>query len=622
MWKKSIHSEVNSQFVSNSYPVFGEEISISIRMFAESPVKKVYLQTIVNGGIEISPLKPRQKRGRFIYFGENFLLNQQRFQYHFIIETQAGEYLFYTRHQVTAFQPTEDHDFVILVDFAQPHWVASAVFYQIFPDRFWQGDQKNQIENKEYYYDGWPVQKMNWDDPPLEYPEGHCLDFFGGDLKGIKDKIPYLKKLGVNALYLNPIFSAKTTHRYDCIDYFSVDSHLGGNAALVDLVKALHENNMYIIIDVSINHTGNEHPWFLRALDRPDSEEAEFYYINKDKSYEAWGGFHTLPKLNFNSKKLRDILIHAEDALVKKYLKEPFFIDGWRFDVGNHTGCLDKDQFANEIYQQIRSEVKKINPQVYIIGEHWTDNISFLQGDQWDGAMNYFASCQPLRSFCGLLDRFLWKVDDPFEVRQPASGIILKEQIEQHYHRLPNQIAFLQYNLIDSHDIFRFHNFKKAFAFERYKGMIILLFLLPGTPSIYYGDEIGLPGTCETDEGCRYPMNWEKNKQQQKFYHLYQKLAHLKQNESALHYGCYRILLADEDTFVYSRFDEQKAFIGIASHTQKRKEIVFPVDSIGIKANSIAEDLFTHQQLIIRDGKMVVPLAKNESYLFKCQIEE
>lgn len=203
-----------------------------------------------------------REAGGLVYWTCELPIIERRTQYHFYIATENCIY-FYTQKEITTYLPEHSYDFVLLTDYVQPAWVKDAVFYQIFPERFCNGDPSNDVKTGEYSQDGFPAIHMeHWDDTPLTYEQGHCMDFYGGDLQGIRQKIPYLKELGVTAVYLNPIFYAPSCHKYDCLDYFHVDPHFGGDEALAELSKALHENGMKLILDISINHTGTGHRWF------------------------------------------------------------------------------------------------------------------------------------------------------------------------------------------------------------------------------------------------------------------------------------------------------------------------------------------------------------------------
>lgn len=607
-WKKSIHSEVNSNFVSNPFPKFDEKVVVKVCFLKDENVEKVVLRCIINGEETHLRMVYDYEKNNLVYYKTDLNINQKNINYHFIIKHKEYGYIYYNRKSVYNYAPTEDNDFVIIADYENPEWVASSVFYQIFPDRFCNGNPDISVKTNEYEFDGHKTIQMKWEEKPLEYKDGHCLDFFGGDLKGVEDKIDYFKELGVNAIYLNPIFEAKTHHRYDCTDYFHVEKHLGGDEGLISLVDNLHKNNMKIMIDVSVNHTGNNHIWFEKALKDKNSIERNYYYFEENNNYRGWYGFHTLPQLNYKSEDLKNIIYKSENSLVKHYLKKPFDIDAWRFDVGCHTGRADKDQLSNQVWKEVREAIKEVKKDAYIIGEHWEDNISYLLGDEWDAAMNYFASGIPLRSFAGMIHRRLWRHEGKLAMVKPCTGIELEEQIMQHYSRIPNQLAFLQYNLIDSHDIFRFHVHEEVYNFDLYRGLISTMYLLPGTPSIYYGDEVGVGGHAYSDEGIRYPMEWNKNKWNKNHLEMYKKLSHLKINEKAMHYGNYKVIYSDEDSFIFARYNEEKYIISILTRNENKK-IEIPSYLIGLN-DLEGKELFSENKVKAEKGYIKIDTAE------------
>ncbi len=619
-WLDSLYSEVNDEFVSNPFPALGETVTVKLRCFSDHTATRFFLRTAINGMNALLPMRRAEAAGRFTYYETTLKVSQPWMSYHFIVETPET-YYFFNRREVVTYHPTEDHDWVLIAGFENPDWVPRSVFYQIFPDRFRNGNPENDVRTGQYALSGHETIKMEWSEPAMPYRKAFSLDFYGGDLAGIKEKIPYLKALGVNAVYLNPIFSAGTSHGYDCTDYFHVADHFGGDGALIDLVDELHRNGIRLILDVSINHTGSEHPWFRKAIDDPSSEERGFYYISDDGTYIGWAGLHTLPQLNYSNDRLREIMFRGDDSVVRRYLRPPFGIDGWRFDVGNSTGRKDEHQLSHEVFREVRRAVKKTKPDAYIVGEHWEYNIAYHLGDQWDGAMNYFASGRPLRVFAGEIDHFLEGVAGVGKKRLPGSGKVLADQIMQHYTRLPNCHAYLQFNLLDSHDIHRFHNNREVFSPGIYRGMVIVLFLLPGTPSIYYGDEIGLPGYIEAVEGARYPMEWNEAAWNREFFALYGTLAVLKRTEPALQYGGYRVLFADLETMAFARFTRTRGFIGVISHNRHERTVELPVSLIGGIDGVPASEVFTNEEYPVKDGTIELTLGPNRSALLAIELD-
>ena len=443
--------------------------------------------------------------------------------------------------------------FELIADLDVPSWIPNSVCYQIFPDRFAKGDPSVGVKGGDYVFDGHSPIAMDWNHEPLQYGEGHCLDFFNGDLKGVADKVPHFKELGVTALYLNPIGCSMTTHRYDCTDYFHVDPKLGGDAAYASMLDVMHQNGIKVITDISINHTGTEHPWFRSA--KAGGVEREFYYEDGEGDFDYWFGVKTLPQLNYRSERLRELVFQGEGSVLRKFLRAPFNQDGWRMDVATCVGVNKDDRMCHEIWREVRSSVKGVNPQAYIVGECWEDASSFLEGDQWDATMNYVGCSRPLRSWMGEEDRYFCRnMNDP-GVCRPFTARELGENLCCQLASLPSQMVYQQMNLIDSHDIPRLYNHGQVFDRDLYFGAVMMQFVLPGMPSIYYGDEVALAGPMGTAEDCRYPMQWDRSKWDMSFYDLYCSLGRLRSTfKDALGTGVWEFGYCDDDVLEFTRY--------------------------------------------------------------------
>ena len=618
-WRASIRSDINSEFLSNPNPAFGETVTVRLRLLPEEEIMEVILAAHINGSANRIPMQRENRDSRFSWYSCHLGMTQKSIRYSFIIRLRNGKTLFYTRGRVTTFHQEIKRDFTLSVKDAAPDWVKSAVFYQIYPDRFAPDSSQTGVKNGEYTFDGHTPQTMGWTDTPLEYKDGHCMDFFNGTLRGIEEKIPYLKELGVTALYLNPIFTGMTTHRYDCTDYFRVDPHLGGDEALISLTDALHREGMKIILDVSINHTGIAHPWFAKARQDPKSDEAKYYYKNEDGSFAFWLDVPTLPQLRYSNPELREIIISGKDSLVRHYLKPPFKIDGWRFDVASMTGRRGRDQLCHDLFREIRKQVLDVNPEAYIIGEEWEDASEYLQGDQWHSAMNYFGSARPARRFMGELDRFIEWHEDAVTA-EPTTGTELAAQLKEQLDTTRQNLLPLQFNLLGSHDMHRIHNHTAVYRPELYKGIVSLLFLLPGTPSIYYGDEIGISGHCRSTEGCRYPMPWhEEGLTEREIFRHHRMLANIKQSEPALSEGGYAIPYTDSAGCLFVRFFKNSAFAVFCNRSPKKRTVKIRLGHLGaVSAQTLPEGKVQN----IKNGILKLPLKPFSSPLLRLVIEE
>ena len=591
-WLESVYSDGTADFVSNPSPKLYEEVKIRIRMYEDAPVEHVLLRYTPNGADRVIEAYIVKKEKGLVYYEIPLVMTENRIQYHFYLVCKDVVY-FYTQKEITTYLPDHTYDFVLLADYVQPEWVKKAVFYQIFPERFCNGNKENDVWSGEYSQDGHPtIQMENWEDKALTYQEGFCLDFYGGDLQGVTEKIPYLKELGVTAVYLNPIFTAPSVHKYDCLDYFHVDPHFGGDEALAELSQKLHENGMKLILDISINHTGTAHKWFnkdgtyfdksLGAYNNPDSRERNFYFFNEDNSYHGWFGIESLPTLNYLSEDLREVIYRAEDSVLKKWLKPPYSIDGWRFDVADVFARNNEVQLANELWPEITKSIKEVNNQAYILAEDWGDCAHYLQGKEWDSPMNYYGCGRVIRQFLGEPDLVMGRTELLRNIPYKMTAEDVKGRVMEHLAKLPYVMWENQFNLFDSHDVSRLHNNPKVHP-EEYRGAVIFQFILTGAASIYYGDEAGIDGVLDTNEGCRYPMPWSKDFKNTEVFGLYQTMAHAKKDHKALSEGGMKFLYAKGNIVAIARFCEEEAFVAVISTVDTEEKIRLPLGVLGKK---------------------------------------
>jgi alpha-glucosidase len=606
-WKTSLHSEVNPYFVSNPFPAPGEEVIVRLRMLPCADVKSVRLRTISSGRRILAVMEKEAESGGFARYRVALTMDQPRVHYHFIVET-LDDVLFYNRNGVAAMPPLERDDFVILAGWQPPRWVAGAVFYHIFVDRFRKSaGYRGGVEPGEWKSGAYATVPREWTDRPLSWKEGRCLDFFNGDLAGIAEGIPHLEEFGVSALCLTPIFPAVSNHRYDILDFSRIDPHLGGDEALARLSRSLRDKGMRLILDITLNHTGSGHAWFRKASEDGDCPEHAFYHFDGQGGYAAWAGIPEYPKLDYRSRHLRRALYGNPESPIRKYLAAPFPVDGWRFDVGHETGNHGHAQLGHEVFREIRQAAKAARPDCYLLGEHPKDPQGYLDGDQWDASMNYYGSSRPLRWFAGEVDYYQKTfLSDPGSIRK-RTGTEVAEMIAGHLGRLPSQMAFFQYNLLDSHDGPRFHT-TGACGRPVLLGVLILLFLLPGAPSIYYGDEIGLSGGVDEPEDFRHPMEWDPGKWDHQLRHWYRTLGRLKSREEALHFGSYRFLLADENTLVFARFSDTRALIGLASNGGPARSVRIDLSALGSFREGRLREVFTSEAANLEGNDLVCAL--------------
>lgn len=390
-------------------------------------------------------------------------------------------------------------------------WMESACFYQIFIDRFYQGDGR-----KDTSYINLP-----WGEIP------NPKSFAGGDLQGIREKLPYLQELGINALYLTPIFKSISNHKYDIQDYFHVDAMFGSNVDFAALVEAAHKRNIRIVIDAVFNHVSDQCSQFQDVLQKGKaSPYFDWFIIHGDRvdqkavNYECFSSCHYMPKWNTSNPQVQDFLIQIAVHWIQTYK-----IDGWRLDVS--------DEVSHYFWRRFRNAVKAANPECVIIGENWHNANAYLHGDQYDSIMNYAftKACLDFFAFGGL----------------NAEGFANK--LNELLMRNTDTVNTMMLNLLDSHDTHRFFTLVGENR-TKLESALAVLYLFVGAPCIYYGTEVNTPGGYDPD--CRRTMDWEKAEERGSTWRKIQALTKLKQEETALH-GHEIKVYADGDTFCLKR---------------------------------------------------------------------
>ena len=418
-WLQTVFHNGAAPYVSDLYPHFDDVVTLKLRVAADAPIKKVWLRTFPDGEQRFEEMA-RSEDGDVAWYAIERAIDEPVIHYRFLLEAADGVW-WYTAKGVQLQEPLDAFDFRILADYHAPSWLLESVFYQIFPDRFANGDPSTNVTEDEAAYQGFRPKTHPWSTPPdaaLPFP----IVFYGGDLPGIEQNLDYISKLGVNAIYLNPIFTAQSNHKYDVADYDNVDPHFGGNDALISLREGLRKRSLRYMLDIVPNHCGYMHHWFQTAqADKMAPETAYFTFHKHPSDYESWLGVWTLPKLNYSSMELRNRMYLDPDAVMRKWLMEPFSADAWRVDVANMLGRQGATQIGSEITRDMRNAVKATNPDSYLLGENFFDATAMLQGDQYDGMMNYMGFTHPLIHWLTGYNVRGWGMREPIRSPVPYS---------------------------------------------------------------------------------------------------------------------------------------------------------------------------------------------------------
>lgn len=472
----------------------------------------------------------------------------------------ADHQRWFTPQGFTRFPPARLELFAIDLPDAGPQWVADQVFYQIFPDRFARSAARDADQDAVYYHHaaGREIVRKAWDDPLTGEAGGST--FYGGDLDGISEKLPYLKQLGVTALYLNPVFAAPSVHKYDTEDYRRVDPQFGGDAALLRLRHNTQRAGMRMILDGVFNHTGDSHPWFDRhqqgsggAGHDPDSPWRDWFTFSEEGQAHNWLGYASLPKLDYRSTSLVNEIYAGEDSIVRHWLKAPWSMDGWRLDVvhmlGEGGGARNNLQHIAGITQA----AKQAQQEAFVFGEHFGDARQWLQADAEDAAMNY-------RGFTFPIWGFLANTDISYDP-QKIDAQTCMAWMDNYRAGLSHQQQLRMFNQLDSHDTARFKSLLGKDV-ARLPLAVVWLFSWPGVPCIYYGDEVGVDGN--NDPFCRKPFPWDPALQDTQLLALYQRMAKLRKAHQALRYGGCQVIYAEDNVVVFVRvYKQQRVLVAI-----------------------------------------------------------
>ncbi|MGP3593739.1 maltodextrin glucosidase [Vagococcus sp. WN89Y] len=540
-----------------------DQLIITLWLTGRGQPERVILRTEVDN--EETPVAMRKMRkpaasGATLWRGAiNLQQGQPRRRYSFKLLWQDRQ-LWFTPQGFSRFPPARLEQFATDCPDSGPQWVADQVFYQIFPDRFARASTRTPEQDALYYHHaaGRTIIRRDWDEP-LSLEAGGST-FYGGCLDGISEKLPYLKQLGVTALYLNPVFMAPSVHKYDTENYRHVDPQFGGDEALLRLRQNTLAQGMRLILDGVFNHSGDTHGWFDRhnrgtggACHNPASGWRDWFSFDEHGHACDWLGYSSLPKLDYRSATLVAEIYQGEDSIVRHWLKAPWNMDGWRLDVvhmlGEGGGAHNNLQHVTGITRA----AKETQPQAYVFGEHFGDARQWLQADAEDAAMNYRGFTLPVWAFLANTDISY----DP----QKIDAQTCAAWMDNYRAGLSHQQQLRMFNQLDSHDTPRFKTLLGKDV-ARLPLAVVWLFTWPGTPCIYYGDEVGLDGA--NDPLCRKPFPWDKNRQDAGLLQLYQRMAKLRSRSQALRYGGCQVIYAREDVLVFMRvYQQQRVLVAI-----------------------------------------------------------
>ena len=427
-------------------------------------------------------------------------------------------------------------DFVMSLDPGGPDWHLGSVVYEIFPDRF-------ASSGLDVVPPEWAIPR-EWDNLPTGRGPATPREWFGGDLRGVEERLDHIEELGANLIYLTPIFPAGSTHRYDSTTFDRVDPLLGGDEALESLSRAAHARGLRLISDLTTNHTGDKHEWFVAG-------ERDLYLFDENGDYESWWGVKTLPKLNWRSPELRRRL---QDT-ARRWLQPPYSLDGWRVDVANMSGRTGATDVNADVAPTLR---EVLNEDSLLVAEHFHDFRPDCSG--WHGVMNYAGFSKPVWSWLRRDAGFPYL---GLPVAMPRfRGDAAVATMRAFRAGVPWRLSLHSWAILDSHDTARFRTL--AGSRDRQLVGLGLQMTTPGVPMVFAGDELGLEG--EWGEDARRTMPWSRrDRWDTALFEEYRRLIELRRSTEALARGGIRYLYVDADVIAYLRETAEERLLCFAS---------------------------------------------------------
>ncbi len=615
--RKALFSDMTEDYVCPPEPSAYEEVTIYFRA-GRNNIDKVFL---VNKS-EKHIMTKVDSSTYFDYYAHSIQLEDEMISYYF--EVHAGKISCYYDLRGVTKDINEYYHFRLIPGFRTPDWAKGAVFYQIYVDRFCNGDPGNDVLTNEYQYIGdKSVRVEDWD----KYPAAMGVrEFYGGDLQGVLDKMDYLQDLGVDVIYFNPLFVSPSNHKYDIQDYDYIDPHFGrivhdegnllepgqnenrfatryidrisnkdnleaSNELFAEVVKEAHRRGMKVILDGVFNHCGSFNKWLDRERiyeNAPGYEKGA--YITKDSpyhsffqffdenrfpyngSYDGWWGHDTLPKLNYeNSRQLLDYILY----IGRKWVSPPYNVDGWRLDVAADLG--HSSEFNHYFWQEFRRAVKMANPNAIILAEHYGNPRDWLQGKEWDTVMNYDAFMEPVTWFLTGMQ----KHSDDYREDMRGNADSFWGAMRHHSANFTMPSLLVAMNELSNHDHSRFltrtnhkvgrtntlgaqaanEGVNKAVMREA----VVIQMTWPGAPTIYYGDEAGVCGFTDPDNRRTYPWGHED----QELISFHRDIIRIHKSYKEFLTGSLKYIDADYNMIAYGRFNKTGKSVIVVNNNEQ-----------------------------------------------------
>ena len=639
--KEAIFSDETRQFISPYNPTPGDTVKISLRT-AKNDAKAVFLHICDSNELSLDMSRASSDL-LFDYYSVTITIHADPIRYYFTVVECDGGTLFYNKNGPNLIL-NPAYNFRLTPGVNVPTWAKGAVMYQIFVDRFKNGDPTNDVVPHEYAYLKLTAKPTPWDSD--NQPFDVC-NFRGGDLRGIMQKMGYLQSLGVEVLYLTPIFVSPSNHKYDIQDYDHIDPHFGAivddggealrfervhnhyatkyrhrvtskanleasNALFAEFVEAAHHHGMRVILDGVFNHCGCFHKWMDKegfyqdgAYNNTDSPYRDYFIWKDDGTYYGWWDNINHPKLNYEkSTKLCEYILQ----IAAKWVSPPYNADGWRLDVAADLG--QSETFNHQFWQRFRDAVKTANPEAVILAEHYGDPSPWLNGREWDSIMNYDAFMEPITWFLTGVNKHSDESRPHLKNNDAAFvSAMVFNMAKLNIHALESAM-----NQLSNHDHSRFltrtngatgrlntvgpraaeAGVNRSIMMEA----VVFQMTWPGAPTIYYGDEAGLMGWTDPDSRRSFPWGNED----ENLIELHRALIGLRRVYPVLKSGSVDFLYTNHGFISYGRWDDRQKVVVAINNNAKPIEVVLPVWKLGVVGGQLLQLIITCDENFHNDG--------------------
>lgn len=602
----AIYSDESINYMCPNEPTANDCVKVRLRIGSNEADDVLFVSEGVEGKMSIE-----KTQGMFDYYYFNVIPEKNNRKYYFKI-VSGEKTLFYCKYGVSE-NPNEEGSFLINRNYKTPNWAKSAVGYQIFVDRFCNGDKTNDVIDGEYLYLGQQVRSIkDWNKTP---EDTDVFNFYGGDIQGVIEKLGYLSELGINMIYFNPLFVSPSNHKYDIQDYGHIDPHLGkiikdsdinkyavrtiskenldaSDELFIELVEKAHQYDIRIIIDGVFNHCGSLNKWMDRdnyyekvsgakgAFTHTDSLYRGYFKWLENGEYDSWWGHFNHPKLNYeNSQELLGYMMN----IAQKWLKPPYNADGWRIDVAADLGY--SEEFNHKFWKEFRRKVKEASADALIIAEHYGDASKWLNGDEWDTVMNYDAFMEPVSWFFTGME----KHSDSYNEGLFSNGKAFEYAMTNNSIKMGYHAVNISMNELSNHDHSRFLTrtnrrvgriasvgadaASEGINYGIMREAAIFQFIWTGIPTIYYGDEAGVVGWTDPDDRRTFPWGNEN----MELINFYKEIIKIRRDNNVLTKGSCRFIYSDNGSVAVARFDDDNCIIAVFNNTNEKRVIKIPV---------------------------------------------